>query len=159
MAQQLKNLLRSVFKQENWKLELLSCWDSIVGNLADKMRLEKIEGSTLHIGVYQSSWMHELYLLSNVLKKTINTKLGKPYIKNIRLKYVEKKSLEDQASTKSCADQITANNNHKSRMKVIYKPIVLNRKEEHALTKVKDDDLKNALHKFLSRCHHQKVLK
>jgi len=146
MAQQLKNILRSVFKQENWKLQLLSSWDSVVGNLADKMRLEKIEGATLHIGVYQSSWMHELYLLSNVLKKSINTKLGKPYIQHIRLKYVEKN--EEKKVKKIVIAK-----------KIIYKPITLSTNEEYALTKVKDEELKNALHNFLSRCHHQKVSK
>ncbi|MCF7900417.1 DUF721 domain-containing protein [Candidatus Babeliales bacterium] len=146
MAQQLKHLLRSVFKKENWKLELLSNWESVVGNLADKMRLEKIEGGTLHIGVYQSSWMHELYLLSAVLKKTINTHLGNTYITHIRLKYVEKTSIKEQKQIKTV-------------QKIIYTPIVLTTKEEHALTKIKDSELQKALHNFLSRCHHQKVLK
>ena len=149
MAQKLKNILQSVFKQENWKLQLLSEWESIVGNLASKMRLEKVEGVTLHIGVYQSSWMHELFLLSAVIKKSINKKLGKEYIKAIRLHYVEKKSTKKDESSRS----------KRVPKKIEYEKITLTKKEEHALQNVKDEELKNALHNFLSKCHYQKVSK
>lgn len=144
MSLQLKQILQGVFKQENWKLQLLSNWDTIVGNLADKMRIDKIEGSTLYIGVYQSSWMHELYLLSAVLKKTINNCLDKPRINHIRLKYASKK---ESTQPKKILKQ----------KKVIFEPISLSSKEEHALVNIKDEELKKALHSFLSRCHYQKV--
>jgi hypothetical protein len=144
MSLQLKQLLQGVFKQENWKLQLLANWDTIVGNLADKMRVDKIEGNTLYIGVYQSSWMHELFLLSAVLKKTINNCLDKPRIKHIRLKYASKKE-----TTKKKKIVISK--------QIIFEPISLSSKEEHALVNIKDDELKEALHSFLSRCHYQKI--
>ena len=147
MAQSLKNLLHGVFKSENWKVKLLSEWNTITGNLADKMRLEKIDDQTLIIGVYQSSWMQELYLLSNVLKKTINDHLGYNHVKHLRFKYAAKKK-----SAKQSVIKVT------SESKPI-KPITLSQHEQEALGSIKDLELKQALHGFLSRCHHQKVNK
>jgi hypothetical protein len=147
MARSLKNLLHGVFKNENWKVKLLSEWDTIVGNLADKMRLEKIDDQTLFIGVYQSSWMQELYLLSNVLKKTINDHLGYNHVKHLRFKYASKKIITKQPVKKTIPQL-------KPR-----KPITLSGQEQQALGVIKDPELKQALHGFLSRCHHQKVTK
>lgn len=144
MTKPLKYLLQGVFKNEGWKLQLLSEWNSIVGNLADKMRLEKIDNNTLIIGVYQSSWMQELYLLSTVLLKTINQRLKHPYVKRLRFKHA--------APQKKEAIKIPKKN-------IIVKqpPIVLSEKETQALEKLKDEGLKMALHTFLSRCHYLKV--
>lgn len=146
MARSLKNLLQNVFKNENWKVKLLSEWETIVGKLADKMRLDKIEDGTLFIGVYQSSWMQELYLLSNVLKKTINDHLGYPHVKQLRFKYAAKKKA---TKTKEVFQE----------KRPTFKPITLSGAEKHALEEIKDSDLKSALHGFLSRCHHQKIRK
>jgi len=144
MTVPLKHLLQGVFKNESWKLQLLSEWNSIVGNLADKMRLEKIDGTTLIIGVYQSSWMQELYLLSTVLLKTINQRLKHPYVKRLRFKHATR--------TKKESIKIP-----EKKPEVERPPIVLSHKETEALEKLKDQDLKAALHTFLSRCHYQKL--
>ena len=85
------------------------------------MHLEKIEGNTLIIGVYQASWLQELYLLSTVLLKTINNNLKYPYIKKLRFKHaspLKKKSIQPIIKTIK---------------KIEYKPIVLSNKEVHAL--------------------------
>lgn len=148
MARPLKNLLQNVFKSENWKLKLLSQWDTIAGNLADKMRLEKIEGETLIIGVYQASWMQELYLLSNVLKKSINEHLGYPYVKRLRFKHAAPRSKKVTPLIKT-ETQASTNKTEK--------PITLSGSEQKALGKIKDTQLKEALHNFLSRCHYQKI--
>ncbi len=147
MVRSLETLLHGVFKNENWKVKLLSEWETITGNLADKMRLEKIDDQTLIIGVYQSSWMHELYLLSNVLKKTINNHLGYDHVKHLRFKSAAKKNTEKKVAKKETKEE-------KPR-----KQITLSKHEQEALGAVKDPELKTALHNFLSRCHHQKVAK
>ena len=147
MARSLKNLLNNVFKNENWKVKLLSEWETIVGNLADKMRLEKIDNGMLFIGVYQSSWMQELYLLSNVLKKTINDHLGHPHVKQLRFKYAAKKKEKNSQQPLKKREQPKE-----------FKPISLSGTEQQALEVIKDPDLKKALPGFLSRCHHQKIV-
>lgn len=145
MTRSLEQLLHGLFKNENWKVKLLSEWETITGNLSNKMRLEKIDNETLIIGVYQSSWMQELYLLSNVLKRSINNHLGSEYVKHLRFKFAAKKKVEKTPIQKTTATQKPV------------KPIALSQKEQHALGAVKDEELKQALHTFLSRCHYQKV--
>lgn len=144
MAKPLKNLLQAIFKNEHWKIKLLSEWNLIAGNLSNKMRLEKIDGSTLIIGVYQASWLQELYLLSSVLKQTINRHLGSDYIKQLRFKHASTQKKKETPNVQKTETRPV-------------KKIVLSTNEQTALNTVKDEELKKALHSFLSRCHHQKV--
>jgi len=141
-----KNLLHSFFKQESWKVKLLSEWESIVGNLASKMILEKIESTSLVIGVYESCWLQELYLLSSVLINTINKHLDKPRIQNIRFIHATPK-------------QIIKKKNDEPKILTKQPPLCLSHREEEALSKIKDKQLKEALHKFLGRCHYEKIKK
>lgn len=145
MVKPLQQLLQNVFKNEHWKIRLLSEWHVIAGNLASKMRVEKVDGSTLIIGVYQASWLQELYLLSSVLKQSINRHLGAVYVEQLRFKHatIQKKKETDKAPV--------------SKINIPVKPIVLSSKEQQALAIIKDEELKQALHGFLNRCHHQKV--
>jgi len=144
MTKQIKDLLQDIFKDINnndsWKIYLLTNWNSIVGNLSSKVKLEKIFEDTLVISVYNSSWMQELFLLSNVLIKNINSKLDKPRIKHLRFKLAdrikEKKAIEKKIEIE----------------KVIY----LNSEELTALKKIEDPELSESLKKFLIRCHKER---
>jgi len=144
VAVRVQELLNGIFKNEQWKFQLLSEWGNIVGNLADKMRLEKIDGDTLIIGVYQASWLQELYLLSHVLLQSINTQLKHPHVRNLRFKHAS----------------LTVKNIHHE--PAVEKPVVkctppiLSYEERRALNAIKDEELKNALHGFLTRCHTQR---
>ncbi len=144
MAISVKYLLQGIFKQESWKLKLLSEWETIVGNLHDKMRLEKIDNDTLIIGVYQASWLQELHLLSCVLQKSINDHLGSPRIKHLRFKHASPKEKPIPKKVEKPRPE--------------FKLIVLNDTEKKALAGIKDDQLKQALYTFLSKCHYVKII-
>jgi len=134
----LKNLLSRAF-QATWKTRLLTEWPTIMGNLADKVTVEKMYDDTLVLGVHDSNWLHELYMLSPVLIKTINTHLEKPYIKSVRLKH---------ARTVKKITQTT-------KVLPVYAappPATLTNSEKKALENVKDEELKTAFCTFLSRC-------
>lgn len=143
MFKSLKSVLKGSFALSNnsWKTKLLTEWPTIVGNLNDKITLEKIHGDTLIIGVYETSWLQELYMLSSVLIKTINSHFDKPYIKKIRLKYATKNS-----------SKIIIPKKIQKTVPVERKKATLNALETRALLKIKDKDMRNALHLFLSRC-------
>lgn len=143
MFKSLKSVLKGSFALSNnsWKTKLLTEWPTIVGSLHDKITLEKIHGDTLIIGVYETSWLQELYMLSSVLIKTINSHLDKPYIKKIRLKYATKNS-----------SKIVIPKKIQKKAPVERKKAPLNALEARALLKIKDIDMRNALHLFLSRC-------
>ena len=140
MFRSLKVLLSSSFKTPNaWKTKLLADWPEIVGNLHDKMTLEKVYEDTLIIGVYEACWLQELYMLSSVLIKTINEHLDIPHIKKIRFKHASRK-VEKKIKVK-IKEPTTP------RIK-----ITLNSMEAQALLKIKDEEMRSALHLFLSRC-------
>jgi len=137
MANNLKELLQTLINPEqNWKTDLLYRWKEIIGPLHSKVRIEKIHNDTLILGVFHSCWMQELYLLSPLLIKTINGKLDQPYIKQIRFKQVSLK----KNKIKTSAISIT----HK-------KEVFLRKEDEHALAKITDPALRDALKAFRIR--------
>jgi len=145
MAHDIKNIINTILGNKNsWKIKLLRNWPDIIGNLKNKVRIERIIDETLILGVYDSCLLQELYLLSPVLLKTINEKLENTPIKKLRFKQAGIKKVKKVKSNKIRRE--------------IKKTIELTAKENKTLKKIKDPDLKNALKKFLIRCHKEKDL-
>ena len=144
MAQPIKQLINAVFDQpDNWKIDLLRNWDSIIGNLNTKVYLEKITEDTLVLGVTDSCWLQELYLLSHVILQVINEKLDRPRIKQLRFKKVGIRPVKKQTYTKPKARTY------------IKRP--LTPKEKSALQHIKDPQLQQALEDFLIRCYQEQA--
>ena len=92
MAALLRDLVPQILQHnDEWRLTLLRHWNTIIGTLQTRVRLEKIYDDTLIIGVYESHWMHELHLFSSVLIDSINRYLGHERIAHLRFKLVEEK--------------------------------------------------------------------
>jgi len=139
MATAIKNLLPDVFKKKAWKCDLLRNWNHIMGPLCKKVRVEKILDDTLVLGVTNSCWMQELYLLSSLIIKTINQNLDKPRIKQIRFKKTgtykkAQKPIKKTLKKKTITPRITI-------------------REKGALQHIKDPELADALESFLKRCY------
>ncbi|MGE0009221.1 MAG: DUF721 domain-containing protein [Candidatus Babeliales bacterium] len=89
MATSLKDLLQNIVPhQTSWKTELQQNWHHIVGHLATHVQLLKVYENALLLGVKDSSWLQEMYLLSPLLIETINKSLDKPYINKLHFKNV-----------------------------------------------------------------------
>ena len=145
MPQSIKNILDSYFSgQENWKIKLLKNWDAIIGKLKKQVRLEKVYDDTVILGVYDGHWMQELYLLSNVLLKTINDALDKPRIKKIRFKLVDTKK------------EKTPIKEEKSVQSDVQTSIIVSRSELKTLEKIEDPQLRSVLYDFLMRCTRER---
>ena|SRR5579859_1210445 len=141
MAQHIKDNLSHLFTAEDdCKMQLLSNWDAIMGTLSDKVRLEKIQDDTLILGVYDSSWMQELFLLSRVLIQTINKHLTKPFVKEIRFKAAAQKK------------RIESHKKYHANVQINKKEIILSQEQILALEKVTDDQLRSELREYLIRC-------
>ena len=140
MAQLIKQLLEQIIPRESeWKIYLLKHWDVIVGDLSAHMFLEKIyQDESLIVGVYDSSWMQELYFLSSILIQKINEQLGKPYIKTIRFKYIPQKRRLSIVNKSITAKNIA--------------PMQLTMQEYKMLEIITDPHLKEALKNFRLRC-------
>lgn len=75
----------------DWKINLISNWKCIVGDLHDRVRLDKIDGTILILGVYDPHWMQELYLLSRTIITIVNNYLGNDYITDLRFRIAHKR--------------------------------------------------------------------
>jgi|GEM_PF-4506361 len=124
----------------DWKIYLITHWHHIVGSLASRMRIEKIDHDTLVISTCDSVWLHELSALSDILLHKINQELPSPAIKTIRFTCAGKKY---QSGKKIIAKLAPA---------PYQRPI--SDREQHALRSIKDKDLSNALYQFLVRCQN-----
>lgn len=143
MAQHIKTILSSILTQSHdWRLALLRDWPTIVGDLAGHLFLEKIDNDTLILRVEDACWMHELYMLSPLLLKTINKKLDQPRIKKLRFK---QKGIDKKRVTTSKPQQ------HKG----LTEPVI-SAQESRALVTIKDPQLQMALKQFLYRCQREK---
>ena len=143
MTHHIKSLLGSFIKtHKDWKRQLLEKWPEIMGPLADTMHIEKIYDDTIILGVSDSCWLQELYLLSQTILTTINQNLDQPRIKQIRFKQVLHRP-KTMPIKKEFIER-----------KTIEKP--LTREEEVALSRIKDVSLKQSLHAFLTRCKEER---
>jgi hypothetical protein len=134
-------LEKTLSAQQSWKIQLLSKWPHIIGNLKDKVHIEQVTDDTVILGVYDSCWMHELYMLSNMLIKLINQQLDQPRIKKVRFKKSQKKNFVPQEQMlPECI--------------VTTRP--LTPAEDQALTNITDPQLRKALEQFLMRCNQER---
>jgi hypothetical protein len=142
MATPVKHILSSLLtNQEDWRIMLLQKWDTIMGGLKTRIRLEKITDDTLVIGVYEAHWMQELFLLSRVITNTVNKALDKPRITQLRFKLVEeKKKIKREKKSPDYTKPVSI------------QEIKLNRQQQLALDQIKDVHLQQVLKQFLARC-------
>lgn len=141
MVMLIKEIMPSLLGMpSDWHAALLGQWDTIVGSLKTRVRLEKIQEDTLIIGVYEAHWMQELYVLSQVLIDSINQFLGEPRIKKLRFKLVEERKFKTKKKT---------GYNLKKKSNAA---IVLTAEQSKALKDIVDDQLKDALIQFWARC-------
>ena len=99
--------------------------------------MEKIYDDAILLGVYETCWMQELHLLSNIIIKKINTHLDYPYIKQIRLKYVQKPEFLVKKPL-DCLQNPKISHN-------------LSKKEQAALNQIADPELRQAIEQFLKK--------
>jgi hypothetical protein len=141
MPEQVHSLITALLPDEHqWKLKLLTQWQTIMGNLHAHVTIEKITEDTLYLGVFNSSWLQELYLLSPLLCETINKNLDRARIKQLRFKQVARKKKKTVSDTQT------------------FKPVVavsVSEREKRHLEKVKDPELRQALQLFLIRCKRE----
>ncbi len=145
MALLIKEILPSLLPSERqWQIQLLQKWEIILGNLKTRVVLEKIQHDTLVLGVYDASWMQELYLLSPLILETINKNLDQSPIKQLRFKQAHRKKV------------VHKKNIVKHKKEYTTEPI-MNSKQHDALKQIMDPELKSALYNFLIRCCKENV--
>ena len=135
----LGTFLTNIIPQEHsWKIKLFGQWKKIIGNLNEKVRIEKITNHSLTLGVCHATWAQELFLLSPMIKKKINALLKEEKIKNIQFKTV---SFKKNASTCSRAKYKDITNKERNLTIV----------EHSHLKTVKNKELAKELGRFFAR--------
>ena len=130
-----------MFSREEWKLTIMEQWPTIVGALHDKMRLQRIQDSTVVIGVYDSRWMHELYYMQQLLLEKINQTLTSPRVTAIRFVLVKRTSYETQKTIFNIIDDTSPTKSQKK----------LSEKDLELLHRIKDHELRTALERIYAR--------
>ena len=128
--------MKSFPENVHWKIKLFNNWDNIIGNLKDRVHIEKIEARSITLGVSHPVWAQELNLLSNVFKNKINKILESDQIDSIRFKVLNKKI--PLANSKQ--------NNPLENLKL--REISFSIKEQRSLDRIKDKDLQKALAQY-----------
>lgn len=136
----LQNIINNIDHDHGWQVYLLANWNNIVGNLKSKVKLEKIYEDTLVLGVYESSWMQELFLLSSMLITKINSKLDKPRIKHLKFRLATRPKVDKPVN----------------REIKIKKEVCLTAYELSVLSKISDPELSENLKKYLVKCYENK---
>ncbi len=152
----LDSLLQSSVPEEAWKLNLIKNWPTIIGSLHDKVSLQKVNGTSVVLGVYDSSWIQELYLLSKLILKKINSHLDRPRIETLRFQCVETSTQSSDRRSKATKNSI-ANKKKELQPKKLAessqnKNVALKPEELQALKKIRDPQLSQALQGFLQKC-------
>ena len=143
MSLPIKDLLDKLLIHKNsWQIHLLSQWQTIMGTLNSRVQLLKIEEDTLHIGVTDSCWMQELYLLTPVLLAKINQTLDQPRIKHLRFKSVGMPPAQARKELPSKQTQARV--------------AALSAFEESVLGQLQDETLAAALRRYRMRCYREK---
>lgn len=148
MAISLKDLLQEIIPHKtSWKAELQHNWKHIIGHLAEHVQLIKVYDHTLLLGVKDSSWLQEMYLLSPLLIETINKSLDKPYINKLHFKNVG----DDEQIQQPMAPQPKVKNPQ------LQRPIKhhLTNFQQDTLDKVEDPELRETLKELLLTCYQE----
>ncbi|MCK4265557.1 DUF721 domain-containing protein [Candidatus Babeliales bacterium] len=147
MAEKISIFLNSVFPQEHlWKMKLFQNWSHIIGSLNGKVRIERLEGSLLVLGVTHPAWAQELLLFSNVLRKKINNLFNEEKIRNIRF-CTTKLGIKDRAVFPKIKNYVSFEN---------IENIAFSSGERASLKQIKSVELQVVLKKYYVRCKGQK---
>lgn len=124
-----------------WHIALVHDWKIIVGDLAEHMRCEKVDGGCVTIGVYDPRWMQELYCMQHVIMERMNQHFGAHHVRAIRF-----------VLTRGDLSKKITNREKKVARSEPIKKRPLSAHEQRALEKITDDQLRASLTKFLIRC-------
>jgi len=87
MAQHILSHLHKVLPQDQaWKMKVLQEWTTILGPLARKVILQRIDDSAVVLTVSHPSLAHELLMLTDLIKSKINQAIGTERITSIHFK-------------------------------------------------------------------------
>ena len=121
-------------RPNDWQTRLAREWPNAVGTLSERMRLEQVKGTLLIVGVYDSHWISELFILAPRIIEEINRFLGENYVTQMRFVIANRTRFHKKTKT---SENVTP----KPRAR-------MSSRQEKVLSSIKDRQLHDALEKF-----------
>ena len=139
MAKHIIATLNTVLPTEQtWRLKILQQWPHIIGTLAKKVKLHKVEETSIVLSVAHPGLAHELLMLTDLIRDKINAVIGRPQIRAIhfrnthrKVKHPTQKPIQKRAITEQRS---------------------LDQSEQKMLATIENDDLRAALSSFHRTC-------
>jgi hypothetical protein len=152
MSKIIGNILIDIIPGKHlWKLKLFTHWNSIIGNLNGKVRIEKIHDHTLVLGVCHATWAQELFFLMPMMKKKINKLLKEERIKKIQYRVVRFSG--DPRTPRS--SRVEGRGRPEVREKITEHCLTIS--EHSSLQSLENIDLAQALENFCIKCKQNKT--
>lgn len=139
----LSSVVASKYK---WKLNILNNWGKIIGGFNGKVIIYQIMDDLLILGVNNPALSQELFCVSNVLKRRINSFLDKDRIKNIRFKYMDFSFKNDSLEN----DKIVPIKQTMQLQQTI--GVLIDERVVKCFDNIQDKELKKEIKKFFVRC-------
>lgn len=148
MAKPISSVLKHVLPaSQQWKMVLFEQWPTLIGEVGQHVRIEKIYNSVLILGVTHPVWAQELLMLSEVLRRKINTLLQQERIEKIRFCVVNKSTSK---KNNRLADISSATQERSFFSQASHGTLSLTQQKH--LRGVKQEALRSALTKYFIRC-------
>ncbi len=143
MAQHILSHLHKVLPQDKaWKMKVLQEWNTILGPLARKVVLQRIDDTAVVLTVNHPSLAQELLMLTDLIKSKINAAIGADTITTIHFK-----TLSHRAPLSSLTPESRPTTPCPTKPKV-----PLTAAEQKQLTTITNKELRNALAEFYATC-------
>jgi len=141
MAHHILSHLHKVLPQDQaWKMKVLQEWHTILGPLARKVVLQRIDDSAVILTVSHPSLAQELLMLTDLIKNKINAAIGKETITTIHFKTLAPRK-EQIAATPVI--KTTAEPKPRQPLTAL---------ENKQLATISNKELRNALAEFYTTC-------
>lgn len=150
MAKTIASLLTHTLPAaQRWKMTLFEHWPAVIGDVGEHVRIEKIYDSVLVLGVTHPAWAQELLLLSEVLRKKINTYLKQERIEKIRFRVVNKIKYKSGGVKPTTSKTSFFGGSDNAKLQKSALPAAI----KQQLAQLENEELRTVLARYFARCN------
>ena len=89
-VQPISHLVNEFIKEQGWNervaaVRVIQVWSEIAGNIAEQVKVRKLENGLLTVKASSAIWKTEIRLRADELVKKINEKLGEDIVKEMKI--------------------------------------------------------------------------
>jgi len=142
MAEHIISALSKVLPQQHgWKMKILREWNNILGPLARKVTLQRVDDHAVVLAVTHPGLAQELLMLSDLIRDKINASIGTALITTIHFRTTAQRPLQAKAPVVRPTPTIE-------------KQVLLPHEERH-LDVINNKELRSAMADFYARCKNR----